>query len=80
MLLQAGINAQDDMPTIAAVSLAVGLITKEALQRLESVGKSILLGKTGKKDNEDEDGENANQESKEKPTPKKSETKKNQTD
>jgi len=72
VLLQAGINAQDDMPTIAAVSLAVGLITKEALQRLESVGKSILLGTTKKKKNEED--ENDSQESKEKTTLEESKT------
>ena len=70
VLLQAGISSQENMPTIAAVSLAVGLITKEALQRLETLGKGFLVGE--KKENKpiqaDED-ESENKEKNQKPTP-----------
>ncbi len=51
ILLQAGITAQENMPTIAAVSLGVGLITKEALQKLEGLARGVVGGKN-ESDNE----------------------------
>lgn len=71
VLLQAGISSQENMPTIAAVSLAVGLITKEALQRLETLGKGFLVGE--KKENKpiqatDNESEPENEEKSQKPT------------
>lgn len=57
ILAQAGISESSNMPTLAAVSIGVGLVTKDVLQKIESFTRKAIAGENEGNGMEEEEKE-----------------------